>query len=131
MKQVTRTEMEQMSVLELEAALPFELTENGDVLGVMKSQDIEIGTVKTKCPNCGLVYQAKKPDGKPSYFTIRHPQTEPEELEETDDTAKEPQELRRGEYHCPKCGTPHRESSKVGAKHLKHKLTSRNSISYM
>jgi len=29
--------------------------------------------VQSKCPNCGLVHNVNVPDGKPFYFSTRHP----------------------------------------------------------
>lgn len=70
MKQITLTQLRKMPVLDIEASLPFELMANSDVLGVVKT-DIKMETVRTKCPNCGLVYDAKKPDGKPNFFSVK------------------------------------------------------------
>ena len=47
------------------------------------------------------------------------PVIEPERTEPAKPT--EPRALGPGEYVCSKCENPHRESSKIGKKHLKHK----------
>ena len=79
MKQITLTQLRKMKVLEIEASLPFELTADSDVLGVVSTQGIDPSTVKTKCPNCGLIYNAKVPDGKSYFFTIQ--KVPPDELD--------------------------------------------------
>lgn len=71
--------------------------------------DVEGTTVRTKCPNCGLEYNAQKPDGKPPFFSIRHPNPNPM-----------PDVIPEGMYWCGKCKALHRLTSKKGIRHLKH-----------
>jgi len=73
MQQITHSEEKKMTVADRKAAMPYEITADGEVIGIVKSfDDTTVPTLKTKCPNCGLVYDAKKPDGKPTFFTLRH-----------------------------------------------------------
>ena len=72
MQQITITNEKKMSVQKRKEAMPYEVVADGIVIGVVKSfDDTTMPTLKTKCPNCGLNYDAKKPDGKPPYFTLR------------------------------------------------------------
>lgn len=74
MEQISHSKEKIMTVGERKAAMPYEILADGVVIGTVKAQDFEAAmpTVKTKCPNCGLVYDAQKPDEKPPYFTLRH-----------------------------------------------------------
>ena len=73
MQRITVTEEKKMTVAERKAAMPYEVAADGQVIAVVKAEDINMPTVKTKCPNCGLVYDAKKPDNKPNFLSVQHP----------------------------------------------------------
>ena len=53
---------------ELKAMLPIEITVDGEVIAELDKR----GKLSTKCPNCGLVYDATKPDDVPYFFSITH-----------------------------------------------------------
>ena len=69
--QVSITNLKQMKVSDFKDKMPFEITADGEVIGVMQ-EEYKPKKAKTKCPNCKLVYDYEEPDNKPSYFTIRH-----------------------------------------------------------
>lgn len=49
-------------------------------------------------------------------------EVEPEQvIQPVSDTPEKPREPKSGEYLCSKCHSIHRESSKLGQKHLKYK----------
>jgi len=62
-----------MKASELKAALPFEVTSDGVVIAVAQAEYKATGKGKTQCPNCKLVYDYAEPDGKPYFFTMKHP----------------------------------------------------------
>ncbi len=69
------------------------------------------GLVQTRCPDCEAGVEFGKRHGLPL----------PGEEVKTSDISKKPRELKSNEYLCTKCNKPHRETSKLGARHLKHK----------
>jgi len=82
MKQIAKGELNTIKTADLIASLPFEITSNGEVIAVVSatgtvpaaaSQQVaeeDVGKFKTKCPNCGLVYQGIKPDNKPGFLSM-------------------------------------------------------------
>jgi len=60
-----------MKVADIKAAMPFEIIADGVKIGVFQEEFKASG--KTKCPNCKLEYEVTPPDGRPFFFTIRHP----------------------------------------------------------
>ena len=72
MIQITVTNEKKMTVPQRKAAMPYELMADGSVIGVMQEKYTP-GKAKTKCPNCKFEYDFTEPDGKPFYFTSRHP----------------------------------------------------------
>ncbi len=80
MTKVSLTDFKKLKIDELKSGLPLEITFNGDTIGVLTkvsaplhSDESERANLKTQCPNCKMVYTVTPPDGKPPYFTIRHP----------------------------------------------------------
>ena len=69
MNQVSVSNLKQMKVYDLKEKMPFEITADGEVIGVVQS---ETKKIQNKCPNCKLVFDYTEPDNKPPYFTIRH-----------------------------------------------------------
>lgn len=67
MKQITISELKQLKVPELKAILPCEITADGQVIAELSVR----GKLSTKCPNCGLVYDAQKPDDAPYFFSLK------------------------------------------------------------
>ena len=67
MKSITITELKQMKVADLKAVLPCEITADGEIIAEIGVR----GKVSTKCPNCGKVYDAKKPDDIPNFLSLR------------------------------------------------------------
>lgn len=70
MNQVSITDLKKLKVAEIKAQMPFQVTSDGQIIGVMQGELKLSG--KTKCPNCKLVYDYTPDDGKPFYFTMRH-----------------------------------------------------------
>ncbi len=68
MRQVTVTEEKKMTVAERKEAMPYEVLADGIVIGEFSVR----GKLSTKCPNCGLVYDAQKPTEAPFFFSL-HP----------------------------------------------------------
>ena len=75
MKSISITELKTLKVADLKALVPCEITADGEVIAELGVR----GLLVTKCPNCHMVYNAKKPDDKPLFFSIqkkRPPQEE-------------------------------------------------------
>ena len=70
MKQLSISELKQLKVHELKELLPVEVTADGFVIGVFAKPDVALSQVKTKCPNCKMVYNIEKPDGAPYFFSV-------------------------------------------------------------
>ena len=68
MQQITVTNEKQMTVAERKAAMPYELLADGTAIGTVSADYYDGAKIKTKCPNCGLLYDAQKLDGKPGFF---------------------------------------------------------------
>jgi hypothetical protein len=82
MNTIAISKLKQMKVAEIKEALPMEITSDGDVIGYLQVEASVIHEIKevpkpetrqTKCPNCKFVYTVTEPDGKPPFFTMRHP----------------------------------------------------------
>ena len=68
MIQISITEEKKMTVAQRKAAMPYEVLADGEVIGEFSAR----GKLSTKCPNCGLVYEAQKPSDAPFFFSIKH-----------------------------------------------------------
>ena len=81
MKQIAKSELIKMDTQQFKDALPFQVTSNGEVIGVFtdgKPQVIEKIIEKpvagrTQCPNCKMVYTVTPPDGKLPFLSGIHP----------------------------------------------------------
>lgn len=75
MNQVSISNLKPMKAVEIKAALPFEVTADGVVVAVMgkPGQIPKVLARQTQCPNCKMVYNVTEPDGRPGFFTIKHP----------------------------------------------------------
>jgi hypothetical protein len=75
MKQITISELKQLKVTELKAILPCEIKADGDVIAVLNvpgTPEEDTSHIKTKCPNCKMVYQVRKPDNEPIFLSMQH-----------------------------------------------------------
>jgi len=80
MNQIPISKFKIMKVAALKEALPFQVTADGSTIAVVSCgvagadtpSAIPLAT-KTKCPNCKFEYLVTPPDGKPPFFTVRHP----------------------------------------------------------
>ncbi len=68
MKSISIAELKKLKVQEIKASLPCEITADGEVIAELGIR----GKLSTKCPNCGLVYDAQKPTDAPYFFSIKH-----------------------------------------------------------
>ena len=84
MNHLTVSNFKLMKVAEIREQVPFELTADGTVIAVVESPNmhpIDIPapappvpkTQRLKCPNCKGVYDFAADDGKPYFFTLKHP----------------------------------------------------------
>ncbi len=79
MNQVSISELKKLTAVEIKGKLPITITSDGEVMAVIdhpvnRKETLEVLTiVKTQCPNCKLEYDVTPPDGKPFFFTIKHP----------------------------------------------------------
>jgi len=93
MLKVPITALKKMTVKEIKDQMPFEITADGLDIGwfssgpyLTKNPPPDEGMVRvrpgavigqqktrTKCPNCKFEYLVTPPDGKPPFFTMRHP----------------------------------------------------------
>jgi len=72
MKQLSISELKKLKVSELREIIPCEITSDGTVIGVLKREDAELQTGRTKCPNCKFEYDLPKQDNTPSFFSVKH-----------------------------------------------------------
>ncbi len=61
------------SAAEIKAALPVDITSDGEVIAVLTPPGKSMIGTLTKCPNCKLEFKVAPSDGKPFFFTMRHP----------------------------------------------------------
>jgi hypothetical protein len=86
MKQVSFTELKKMNISEMKAAIPCQVMVDGVVIAELRlGQDTpggfvavdikkpqeDISYIKTKCPNCKMVYQARRPDAEPNFLSMQ------------------------------------------------------------
>ncbi len=74
MNRIAKGELPKMKAADIKAALPFEVTSDGEVIAQVAAPgqaEEDVGKFKTKCPNCGLVYQGQKPDNKPNFLSMQ------------------------------------------------------------
>ncbi len=81
MFQMSISEFKKLTAAEIKNKLPIALTTDGLSLGVVLRENppalaapgkTMTGTL-TKCPNCKMEFTVKPSDGRPFYFTGKHP----------------------------------------------------------
>ena len=72
MNQIAIGKLKTMPVSAIRASMPVEITADGAVIGILQEK-FTPRKAKTKCPNCKLVYDYTEPDGKPGFFSGKHP----------------------------------------------------------
>ncbi len=82
MNQIAITEFKKLTASEIKAQMPITITSDGVVIAVVGQPitgklrpAIPPPIVRTKCPNCKMEYDVTPPDGKPFFFTIKHPKS--------------------------------------------------------
>jgi len=77
MRQITVSNLKLLKVAEVRDGMPFELIADGVVIAVVvkpgEPEKPKLLARQTKCPNCKMVYNVTEPDGKPGFFTMKHP----------------------------------------------------------
>jgi hypothetical protein len=78
MKQITISQEKKMTTKERLKAMPYEVTADGQVIGVFQKQATIIANEGpsglTQCPNCKLKYKLPGKDKTPNPFSLqRHP----------------------------------------------------------
>ncbi len=61
------------STVEIKAAIPIDITADGELVAVLVAPGKSLVGTLTKCPNCKLEFKVTPSDGKPFFFTMRHP----------------------------------------------------------
>lgn len=69
MRQISKSEFNKLTASAIKALLPFELTSDGEVIGVFDKKE-DWGRIQTKCPNCKLTYTVTPPSKEPYFFSI-------------------------------------------------------------
>lgn len=73
MNEITISKFKILRAQDIKKAMPIRLMSDGVQVGIIIDGITPVEKVKTKCPNCKMEYLATVPDGKPGFFTVRHP----------------------------------------------------------
>lgn len=72
----TMTEFKRLTVAQMKAMFPIEITSDGELFATIdkpKGREKSMVGTPTQCPNCKMEFRVKPPDGKPWFFTMKHP----------------------------------------------------------
>ncbi len=61
------------STAEIKKGVPIDVTADGEVVATLVAPGKSMLGTLTKCPNCKTEFKVMPSDGKPFFFTMRHP----------------------------------------------------------